>query len=141
MGLAMDTMTPAERSARMARVRHKDTKPELAVRKLVTSMGYRYRLQYKRAPGRPDLAFPGRRKAIMVHGCFWHRHAGCPLARMPKSRVDFWRPKLEANAARDQRNANKLTELGWALLVVWECELKQPAILAERIHAFLEGDP
>jgi len=135
----MDTMTPAERSERMARVRHKDTKPELAVRKLVTGMGYRYRLQYKRAPGRPDLAFPGRRKAIMVHGCFWHRHAGCPLARMPKSRLDFWGAKLEANRVRDERNATKLAELGWGLLVVWECELKQPATLAERICAFLEG--
>jgi DNA mismatch endonuclease (patch repair protein) len=91
----MDTLTPKERSERMSRVRNKDTKPEMQVRRLVSALGYRYRLQYKKVPGRPDLAFPGRRKVIFVHGCFWHRHPepSCPLARLPKSRLDFWGPR------------------------------------------------
>jgi DNA mismatch endonuclease (patch repair protein) len=133
----MDTLTPAQRSERMSRVRNKDTKPERVVRRLVYGLGYRYRLQYGALPGRPDLAFPGRRKAITVHGCFWHRHAGCALARMPKSRLSFWVPKLEGNKLRDERNAKELAAMGWKLLVVWECELDEPEAVRERIRAFL----
>ncbi len=92
-----DTLTPAQRSALMARVRNRDTGPERALRRLLTDMGYRYRLHYQRVPGRPDIAFPGRRKVIWVHGCFWHRHPGCPKATLPKSRQEFWIPKLAAN--------------------------------------------
>jgi len=101
----MDTLTPAERSTRMALVRAKDTKPELLVRRLVHGMGYRYRLHRRDLPGKPDLVFPSRGKVIFVHGCFWHRHARCALARLPKSRGDFWLPKLTANAQCDSRNA------------------------------------
>ena len=141
--LSMDTMTSAERSERMSRVRNKDTKPELRVRHLVSAMGYRYRLQYKKVPGRPDLAFPGRRKAIFVHGCFWHRHPdqSCPLARLPKSRLDFWLPKLEGNRSRDLRKEQELRERGWSLHVVWECQLRDEEKLRENLRAFLGPPP
>ena len=141
--LSMDTMTPAERSERMSRVRNKDTKPELRVRRLVSAMGYRYRLQYKKVPGRPDLAFPGRRKAIFVHGCFWHRHPNpsCPLARLPKSRLEFWIPKLEGNRSRDLRKEQELRERGWSSHVVWECQLRDEDKLREDLRAFLGPPP
>ena len=133
----MDTLTPAERSERMSRVRHRDTKPELAVRRLIHGMGYRYRLHGKRLPGKPDLTFASRRKVIFVHGCFWHRHEGCRLARLPKSGLDFWEPKLESNRLRDIRNQDALRHLGWNILVVWECELADPEGLKVRIRNFL----
>lgn len=138
----MDTLTPTERSERMARVRSKNTTPELRVRRLVTSMGYRYRLHYKKVPGHPDLAFPGRRKAIFVHGCFWHRHPdpACPLARLPKSRLDFWLPKLEGNRARDLRKERELERQGWGVFVVWECQLRDEESLRRTLDLFL-GDP
>lgn len=126
----------------MSRVRNKDTKPELAVRRLVHSMGYRYRLHVRGMAGSPDLVFPSRRKVIFVHGCFWHRHQdpACPLARLPKSRLDFWMPKLEANLRRDESNLRKLAVEGWSVLVVWECELRHKANLSSRLAAFL-GPP
>lgn len=133
----MDTLTPSERSERMSRIRSRDTKPEMAVRRLVFSMGFRYRLQ-GRLPGRPDLVFSGRRKVIFVHGCFWHLHAGCPQCRVPKSRLEFWLPKLEANRKRDEENQTQLRELGWATLVIWECELKDSVRLTSRIRKFLQ---
>lgn len=134
----MDSLTPAERSERMSRIKGKNTKPELMVRSLVHRMGYRYRLHRKGLPGRPDLVFAKRRKVIFVHGCFWHRHEGCRLARLPKSRLDFWRPKLEANAKRDKEVELRLAELGWKVLTIWECEVKEEAALASRIKAFLD---
>lgn len=97
----MDTLTREQRSELMAKVRGRDTKPELAVRSRLHALGYRYRLHVRKLPGSPDLVFAGRRKAIFVHGCFWHMHGGCALARMPRSRLEFWRPKLEGNQARD----------------------------------------
>lgn len=133
-----DTLSPAERSERMGRVRNKDTKPEMRVRRLVHSLGYRYRLHYGRLPGRPDIAFPERRKVIFVHGCFWHRHEGCSRCRMPKSRREYWAPKLEKNRLRDIENRAKLEELGWDVLVVWECETEEAAGLPGRIMSFLE---
>lgn len=135
----MDTLTPTERSARMALVRAKDTKPELLVRRLVHGMGYRYRLHRRDLPGTPDLVFPGRAKVIFIHGCFWHRHAGCALARLPKSRGDFWLPKLTANAERDARNVRALRRLGWSVLTIWECQLGDTAKLANRIRRFLDA--
>ncbi|RKH36679.1 very short patch repair endonuclease [Corallococcus sicarius] len=140
----MDTLTPLERSERMSRVKARDTKPEFAVRRMVSALGHRYRLQYGKVPGRPDLAFPGRRKAIFVHGCFWHRHPdpACPLARLPKSRLDFWLPKLEANRARDLAKRAQLEQLGWSVLEIWECELaREPGPLTERLQAFLKAPP
>src|SRR5690242_6390833 len=105
-----DTLTKLERSERMARIRGRDTGPEWIVRKLVFSLGYRYRLHGKGLPGRPDLVFASRRAVIFVHGCFWHRHGSksCRLARLPKSRLAFWLPKLEGNKARDGRNKRQL---------------------------------
>lgn len=135
----MDTLTPAERSARMALVRAKDTKPELVVRHLVHGMGYRYRLHRRDLPGTPDLVFPGRSKVIFIHGCFWHRHARCALARLPKSRGDFWLPKLTANAERDARNVRALRRLGWSVLTIWECQLGDAVKLANRIRRFLDA--
>jgi DNA mismatch endonuclease, patch repair protein len=123
----------------MARVRGKDTSPELVVRKLIHSLGFRYRLHVGNLPGRPDLVFRKRRKVIFVHGCFWHRHdkTGCKLARLPKTRLGFWVPKLEANASRDRANQLKLERGGWRSLVIWECELKDKCALEIRIKAFL----
>ena len=100
----MDTLTPEQRSERMSRVRNKDTKPEMRVRRLVHSLGYRYRLHASHLPGRPDLVFKSRSKVIFVHGCFWHRHEGCPLCRMPKSRLRFWKQKLNANSQSELNN-------------------------------------
>jgi DNA mismatch endonuclease (patch repair protein) len=137
----MDTLTPSERSARMARVKGKGSRAEMTVRRLVHGMGYRYRLHGAKLPGRPDLVFPGRKKAIFVHGCFWHRHSDpdCKLARLPKSRQDFWIPKLEGNRARDLRQLGELEALGWSALILWECELKNEAFLGNEIRTFLNS--
>jgi DNA mismatch endonuclease (patch repair protein) len=135
-----DTLTAIERSKRMARVKGRDTKPEMLVRRMLHGMGYRYRLHAKDLPGKPDVVFRSRKKAIFVHGCFWHRHPGCGMARMPKSRQDFWRPKLEGNRARDLRNQEKLALMGWGVFVVWECETKNTEELAKRLLTFLEPE-
>jgi len=135
--VAMDTLTRAERSKRMALIRSRDTKPEIRVRRLVHKLGFRYRLHRADLPGKPDLVFPGRRKVLFVHGCFWHRHPRCTLARLPKSRLRFWLPKLDENRRRDLRNLRKLRKLGWAPEVVWECELSKTALLESRIRTFL----
>lgn len=134
-----DTLSPAQRSERMSRVRSRDTRPELFVRRLVHSLGYRFRLHRKDLPGRPDLVFLGRRKVIFVHGCFWHRHndPDCRLSRIPKSRRDFWVRKLEANRLRDCRNMSTLEEDGWAVLVVWECELRHKEQVENKLRQFL----
>ncbi|CAN5336262.1 very short patch repair endonuclease [soil metagenome] len=136
----MDTLTPAERSARMARVKGKGSSAEMIVRRLVHRMGYRYRLHGAKLPGRPDLVFPGRKKAIFVHGCFWHRHPDpdCKLARLPKTRQEFWIPKLEGNRARDLRQMEELAALGWSALILWECGLKNEAFLENEIRTFLQ---
>jgi len=122
----------------MALVRNRDTKPEKVVRSLVYGMGFRYRLHVHELPGRPDIVFKKRGKAIFVHGCFWHRHPGCKLARLPKSRLHFWKPKLESNRERDLRNQRALEEMGWSVLVVWECELDDLESLAARVKDFLD---
>lgn len=137
-----DTLTPTERSERMGRVRAIDTKPEMVVRHLVHRMGYRYRLHGRDLPGCPDLVFPRFRKALFVHGCFWHRHPDptCRLARLPKSRLDFWLPKLEGNRHRDEENQSALLSLGWSFMVVWECQIKDGKSLEDRIRLFFERD-
>jgi DNA mismatch endonuclease (patch repair protein) len=132
-----DTLTPAERSQRMGRVRSKNSKAEMVVRRLVHGLGFRYRLHGSGLPGRPDLVFKSRRKVIFVHGCFWHRHEGCKLARLPKSRLDFWGPKLERNRERDREVRSKLRAADWRSLVVWECEISNTDDLASRVKAFL----
>ena len=137
-----DTLTPKERSQRMSLVRGKDTKPEMFVRRLVHRMGYRYRLHRRDLPGTPDLVFPGRKKVLYVHGCYWHRHPDpkCKLARLPKSRLEFWLPKLEANAARDRQNQEKIKQIGWNYLVIWECQLKDKVALERKIRSFLDNE-
>lgn len=136
----MDTLTPQERSQRMSKVRSADTRLEMLVRRLVHGMGYRYRLHRKDLPGKPDMVFPSRKKIIFVHGCFWHRHGdpNCKLARLPKSRLDFWLPKLTANAERDAKIQARLAELGWGVMTVWECEARDADALKRRISEFLD---
>lgn len=135
----MDTLTPAERSERMSRVRATGSKLEMTVRRLIHGLGYRYRLHDRQLPGTPDLVFRSRRKVIFVHGCFWHRHPdpACRLARLPKSRQEFWLPKLDANRARDVQNQRRLAELGWKSLAIWECEIGDLASLSNKIRTFL----
>ena len=134
-----DTLSPKERSKRMSLVRGKDTKPELRVRRLIYSLGYRYRIHGTDLPGKPDIVFKGRKKAIFIHGCFWHRHDNCALARLPKSRLNFWEPKLEGNKERDKKNQEKLSALGWNFLVVWECETNDLETLTAKITQFLDN--
>jgi DNA mismatch endonuclease (patch repair protein) len=134
----VDTRTPEKRSEIMAAVRSKNTGPELAVRRLAFRLGYRFRLHGAHLPGRPDLVFSSRRCAIFVHGCFWHGH-GCSKGRLPKSRRDYWRPKIAANRKRDQRNVEQLHANDWRSLVVWQCELRNPQRLARRILRFLSS--
>jgi DNA mismatch endonuclease, patch repair protein len=131
----VDIMTPTERSKRMSLIRSKDTQPELLVRRLVHSMGYRYRSHESGLPGKPDIVFKSRQKVIFVHGCFWHLHRGC--GRPPKSKLDYWRPKLERNVARDKLVRGRLRRLGWQQLVVWECELDDRERLIRKIGKFL----
>lgn len=116
------------RSAQMARIRGKDTKPEIRVRRALHAAGLRFRLQARDLPGKPDIVFRSRRIAIYVHGCFWHRHddPSCKLARLPKSRLDFWLPKLEANRQRDIRDLNAISAAGWQPIVIWECQTTDP---------------
>ena len=120
----------------MRSVRSKDTGPEWAVRHLLHSLGYRYRLHASYLPGTPDLVFPSRKKAIFVHGCFWHAH-GCQYGQPPKSRTEYWIPKLERNKIRDSTQISQLNALGWQVLVVWLCQTKDPEKLADRLTSFL----
>ena len=136
----MDTLTREERSERMSRVRSTNTKPEMMVRRLVHSLGYRYRLHDAKLPGKPDLVFASRKKVIFVHGCFWHRHPRCKNTRWPKSRLDFWKPKLEGNRKRDLCHQRKLRRSGWRYLIVWECQTANMERLEERLVEFLEDD-
>ena len=133
----MDTFTAAERAAIMRRIRAKDTKPEMAVRGMVHRLGFRYRLHRADLPGKPDLVFPCRGKVLFVHGCFWHGH-GCRSGRnRPSSNRAYWIPKLDRNKARDVANRRRLRALGWDVLTVWECQLKNPERLRQRIAKFL----
>ncbi|MEX0701537.1 MAG: very short patch repair endonuclease [Planctomycetales bacterium] len=137
----MDTFTQAQRSRIMAAVRATDTAPEMVVRRMVHSLGYRYRLHVRELPGTPDLIFPRHRKIIDVRGCFWHGHS-CGRCRVPRTRRGYWRAKIERNSARDERTIRKLRRAGWRVLVVWECATvpaKRDA-LRRRILRFLERD-
>lgn len=136
----MDTLSKAERSELMSRVRAKDSVPELALRRLVHGMGFRYRLHGRDLPGNPDLVFPARNAVIFMHGCFWHRHANCRRARMPKTRIAFWTEKLEGNRRRDRRNHRKLRVMGWRVLVVWECQLNDPEKVSILVCNFLNNE-
>lgn len=122
----------------MSRVRSKDTKPEMIVRRMIHGMGYRYRLHQKSLPGKPDLVFSSRRKIIFIHGCFWHRHQQCSFARLPKSHLDYWLPKLDGNLERDNSNCENLRKQGWDVMVLWECELLDKERLSMKIIEFLD---
>ena len=136
----MDTMTPVERGERMSQIRARDTSPEMIVRSFVHALGFSFRLHDRRLPGCPDFVFASRRKVIFVHGCFWHRHNRCDLARLPKSRLEFWLPKLEGNKQRDAQCRRALTALGWSSLVIWECELRDPLKVMFKTLMFLEDE-
>lgn len=135
----VDTVSPEVRSRIMARVKSKGMKPEMAVRRLLHGLGYRYRLHKSDLPGKPDMAFPSRRKVVFVNGCFWHNHTGCPRVRIPATNREYWVAKLERNQARDERNLALLAEQGWAAMTVWECELRDMPAAAERLTGFLDG--
>jgi DNA mismatch endonuclease (patch repair protein) len=134
---AMDTRSPEQRRRIMQAVKSKDTRPELVTRRLLHAMGYRFRLHRKDLPGRPDIVLPKHRKVIFVHGCFWHAH-GCPKGQPPKSRPDYWLPKLEANVRRDDSKINDLRAMGWKILIIWQCETRDHAVLAERLQQFVD---
>lgn len=135
-----DTLSKLQRSERMGLIRGKDTKPELLVRSITHRLGFRYRLHVSSLPGKPDLVFPKRHKVIFVHGCYWHRHPGCALARLPKSRLDFWTPKLTQNRERDLKNISRLRRARWSVCVVWECEIQRTERLKRKIRKFLGGN-
>lgn len=118
----------------MARIRSRDTRPELAVRRAMHAAGLRYRLHSKHLPGRPDLAFPARRAVLFVHGCFWHRHPGCRHATTPATRQDYWLPKLARNVERDRSTAAGLLASGWTVLTIWECETRRPGVLSQLVE-------
>lgn len=122
----------------MGLVRAKNTQPEMAVRRLVHALGYRYRLHARSLPGRPDMVFASRQMVIFVHGCFWHRHSGCAKATTPKRNSKFWLAKFRANRKRDRKNEHRLVSAGWRVVTVWECELKEPALLKRRLIRELE---
>ena len=120
-----DVHSPETRSYNMSRIQGKDTKPEEKVRKYLFSQGFRYRKNDKRLPGKPDIVLPKYKTVIFVNGCFWHKHEGCKYFVWPKTNEDFWRAKILANVSRDQKNMKLLSELGWNVIVIWECELKE----------------
>ncbi len=122
----------------MRRIRKTNTKPEMRVRRLVHALGFRFRLHRRNLPGTPDLVFPRLRKVVLVHGCFWHQHPGCRLARMPKSRLDYWEPKLRRNQERDDATRQQLASRGWDVLVIWECETDDNAALTTILERFLK---
>lgn len=135
--MVADTVSPDLRSRNMRAIRAKDTVPEMIVRRLVFSMGYRYRLHGSSLPGKPDLVFKGRKKVIFVHGCFWHMH-GCKRGRMPKSKLEYWESKLMRNKVRDTENQKCLAACGWDVLVIWECEIHYVDLLERKIRNFLD---
>jgi DNA mismatch endonuclease, patch repair protein len=129
-----------DRSENMRRIRSRDTAPEIQVRKVAHRLGFRFRLHRRDLPGKPDLVFPGRKKIIFVHGCFWHKHS-CREGRVPSSNSSYWAPKLARNVERDTAVLQALDSLGWSTLVIWECELRNEVVLADKIQAFLSGAP
>ncbi len=139
----IDTLTPQKRSELMSRIHSTDTQPELAVRRMLHGMGYRFRLHGKVnkrickkgvLPGKPDLVLAKYKTVIFVNGCFWHRHKNCKIASMPKSNVEFWKEKFRKNIARDRKEKKELKAMGWKVITVWECELKAPDKVARRIR-------
>lgn len=133
-----DIYTIEERSGMMSKVRSKNTTPELIVRRLIFSMGYRFRLHVTGLPGKPDIVMIGRRKIIDVRGCFWHAHKDCKYATLPETRQDFWAAKITRNWERDEENLDSLKRDGWDVLIIWQCELKNLNSLKTRLYEFIE---
>ena len=131
--------TPEQRSRTMRAVRSRDTAPEMIVRRFLHAAGLRFRLHDRHLPGVPDLVFPSRRVALFVHGCFWHQHPGCAASGRPQSRLDYWTHKLDGNVTRDQRRRAELEAAGWEVLVIWECETRDPQRLAALAARIREG--
>ncbi len=138
-GMAVDRLNVAQRSAAMSKIARKNTRPELVVRRAAHALGLRFRLHRRDLPGTPDLVFPRLRKALFVHGCFWHRHEGCRLAYNPRSNREFWEAKFARNVARDARVLTELREAGWDAEVIWECETRQPDMLPSKLKALIGG--
>lgn len=132
-----DSIDADRRSANMRKIGSKDTAPEMLVRRMIHGMGFRYRLHVAALPGKPDLVFPRLGKIIEVRGCFWHQHGKCPDSHIPKSRQEYWQPKLLRNQERDRNNLDLLRKLGWKVLLVWECEVTKQ-FLPRRISRFLQ---
>ncbi|MEP7452159.1 very short patch repair endonuclease [Phyllobacterium sp. SB3] len=135
----LDRISPAKRSANMARIRSQNTRPEMTVRRLIHSLGYRYRLHVAQLPGRPDIVFSRKKAVIFINGCFWHQHGhpDCTKSSIPKTRHEFWNAKLQRNSERDAANYRKLDALGWTTLVIWECELNEEDSLVLKLTTFL----
>jgi len=134
-----DKLDPERRSALMARVRQENTKPELVTRRLLHSMGFRFRLHDRRLPGTPDIVLKRHRKIVFVHGCFWHGHEGCRRSELPETRHDWWAAKIAGNRQRDDAVAGDLQGLGWDVLVVWECETRDGEVLSQRLRSFMQS--
>lgn len=134
-----DVFQKEHRSWIMSRIRGTNTKPEMTVRKLLFSLGFRYRLHYAKLPGKPDIVLPRFKKAIFVHGCFWHGHRECKRSKLPSSNVEFWHTKIGRNVERDRKNIGELTKLGWQVLAIWSCETKQSELLEQKLREFLES--
>ena len=132
-----DMVSPARRSEIMSRIRGKGTKPELLVRSTAHRIGLRFRLHAKKLPGSPDLVFPARKTVLFVHGCFWHRHQGCPYCYVPKSNMEFWCEKFRENVERDKRVRTELEEIGWRVAVIWECETTDSDELRKKLEGLL----
>jgi DNA mismatch endonuclease (patch repair protein) len=135
----MDVYSPAKRSYLMSRVRGRNTRAEVDVRRLLHGMGYRFRLHCAELPGRPDIVLPRFRTVVFVHGCFWHRHRSCKKATTPSTNQRFWHDKFEANVKRDRRNQHRLRRMGWKVIVVWECEVRDEERLKAKLERRLEG--
>lgn len=135
----MDNLSAEARSKTMAAVRSKNTTPEIRVRRMLHSLGYRFRIHCATLPGKPDLAFASRKKAVFVHGCFWHRHRNCKHATTPQIHSEYWLKKFTANTSRDRAALRSLRRLGWQATIVWECQLKQPGKVAQRLVRFLQA--
>lgn len=136
----MDILTSEKRSALMSRIGGRNTRPELVVRRAAHALGLRFRLHRRDLPGSPDLVFPRRRRALFVHGCFWHRHEGCRLSYTPRSNVEFWEAKFRRNVERDARVMEELRASGWQPDVIWECETRRPATIPDRICEIIGED-
>lgn len=138
--MSADVVTPEQRSRNMSKIKGKNTKPEMIVRSMCHELGLRYRLHRKDLPGTPDLVFPKRRLCLFVHGCFWHRHPGCKYSYTPKSRLDYWLPKLAKNVERDMKAKRALEISGWRVSIIWECQTKNRDILRAEIQKMINTE-